>query len=793
MGYVSKELDGDIMNVRVNKKVNVGVLVGKALTYHPQELVQGIYQAAKDYDANVIYILGTQRTQDDDVLKEFGDAENYDYQINTIYDYPNLAGLDVLIISYGTIGVHLAVNDKAMFLEKFSNIPYIVLEDEDDGNYIISDNYQGMQTIIEHLVVDHQYKKVAFISGPKGNLDAMQRKQAYIDTMKSHGLEIPEGYICYGNFSAASGVIVEELLQKYPDLEAVACANDEMALGAFETCRRMEIRIGEELAITGYDNCSLSEDMDPPLTTVDQNGFDMGYRALKEAVNLVKGSDRIVMKIPASFCKRESCGCVVQKKSQSIAFENSQYLLTHVEETAADIADRIVKNRENKDLLAVARSNIEELLHFIYDIYLNDNIMIDAEEQRKQLLYLVRRIINGDYGKVITASILIKELGEVFQAFQSQEIQPEKKSRILMISTSLEEYVYSCMFRQKEQDYNYYRTQSSMNSFFERKLMENISDEQQMFYNCVKGLKFMGLRGAMVCVTKEPVLCKLGKEWECPKELYLAAMFNQDEMIAFEEKERPVINEEHGLTSFFTQDYIQNYMTFPLFSGENHYGILLCDAEPEDMSSAYTYSLTLGSVLRFMQISKAEKVVQNKLHGSMRLLQEKNKVLSFISAFDELTGMLNRRGFGEKAFEFTKKNLGKQAYFVFGDLDHLKEINDKYGHAEGDYAIIQCARVLNSNCGKNDLVGRIGGDEFIMMIASDETDFEEQIRQNIKESFAELNHSSDKPFYVEASIGVKSFICDEEFDFSGILQQSDKVMYESKKKRRASVIREENR
>ena len=137
--------------------------------------------------------------------------------------------------------------------------------------------------------------------------------------------------------------------------------------------------------------------------------------------------------------------------------------------------------------------------------------------------------------------------------------------------------------------------------------------------------------------------------------------------------------------------------------------------------------------------------------------------------------------------------MGKQAYFVFGDLYHLKEINDQYGHAEGDYAIIQCARVLNSNCGKDDLVGRIGGDEFIMMIASDEKDFETQIRNNIKNAFAELNESSGKPFYVEASIGVKAFVCEEEFDFSGILQQSDKVMYESKKKRRASVLREENR
>lgn len=793
LGEVYKKLDGDVMDVKVNKKVTVGVLVGKALTYHPQELVQGIYQAAKDYDANVIYILGTQRTQDDDALKEFGDTGQYDYQINTLYDYPNLAGVDVLIISYGTIGVHLSVNDKALFLRKFSKIPYIVLEDEDEGNYIISDNYQGMKTIVEHLVVDHKYKKVAFISGPKGNLDAMQRKQAYVDTMKEHGLEIPEEYIRYGDFSAASGVIVEELLKKYPDLEAVACANDEMALGAFETCHRMGIRVGEELAITGYDNCSLSEDMDPPLTTVDQNGFDMGYRALKEAVHLVKGCDRIVMKIPASFCRRESCGCVMKKKSQFLACENSEYLLTHVEETSAEIADRIVKNKENKDLVTTARKHIEELLHFVYDVYLNEDVMADAEEQRKQLLYLVRRIINGEYGKVITASILLKELGEVFQAFRSQEIQLEKKSRILMVSTSLEEYVYSCMFRQKEQDYNYYRTKSTMNCFFERKLMENINDEQQMYYSCVKSLKFIGIRGAMICVTKEPVLCKMGETWVCPKELYLAAIFNKENMISFHEKERPVIDEEHGISAFFEHEYVQNYMTFPLFSGENHYGILLCDAEPEDISSAYTYSLTLGSVLRFMQISKAEKLVQNKLHGSMRLLQEKNKVLSFISAFDEMTGMLNRRGFGEKAFDFTRKNFGKMAYFVFADLDHLKEINDKYGHAEGDYAIIQCARVLNSNCGKDDLVGRIGGDEFIMMIASDKEDFEAEIRKDVKASFEELNQASHKPFYVEASIGVKSFVCGDDFDFSGILQQSDKVMYESKKKRRTSIVREENR
>lgn len=781
------------MNERATKRVNVGVLVGKALTYHPQEVVQGIHQAAKDYDANVIYLLGTQRTKDDDVLREFGAAENYDYQINTVYDYSNLAAVDVLIVSYGTIGVHLSVNDKELFLERFRDIPHVVLEDEDEGNYIISDNYQGMQTIVQHLIEDHGYKKVAFIAGPEGNLDAEQRKNAYVDTMKAHGLEIPEGYICYGDFSTASGAIIEGLLQKFPDLEAVACANDEMALGAYKSCRRLGVRVGEQLAITGYDNCSLAEDLDPPLTTVDQNGFDMGYRALKAAMKLVKGADRIAMKIPASFCKRESCGCVTQRTLHMTAFKNSESMLSHVELKAIEIANRIVKNKDNVDLLSVATKNVEELLHFMYKLYSDDSVMIDAEEHRKHLVFLLRQIISGKYGKAITATILLRELRVVFDAFWVREVRPEKQCRILMISAQVEEYIYSCMYRYKELEYNAYRTRASMNSFFERKLMENITDGQQLLYSCVNSLEFMGIQGAMVCLTKDPISCKPGEAWVKPNEIYLAAMFNDECIVAYEEKDRPLINKEHGLTSFFKNDKNHNYMTFPLFSGENHYGILMCDGVPEDVDSAYAYSLTLGNVLRFMQMSKAEKLVQTKLQGSMRLLQEKNKVLSFISAYDELTNMLNRRGFGEKAFEFTKKNLGKQAYFVFGDLDHLKEINDKYGHAEGDYAIIQCARVLNSNCGKDDLVGRIGGDEFIMMIASDEKDFETQIRNNIKNAFAELNESSGKPFYVEASIGVKAFVCEEEFDFSGILQQSDKVMYESKKKRRASVLREENR
>lgn len=774
------------------KRINVGVLIGKINTYHPQELVHGIYQAAKDYDVNVIFMLASQRTQNDTVFHEVGDISQYDFLMNTVYDYADLAGVDVLIVSYGTIGVHLTENNKEKFLNKFSHIPYIVLEDEDEGNFIISDNYQGMKANVEHLIVDHKYKRVGYISGPKGNVDARQRMKAYVDAMNEHGLDIPEDYIIYGDFSTASGAVVSELLEKHPDLEAVVCANDEMAIGAFNTCKQMGLRIGEDIAITGYDNCELAQSMDPPLTTVNQNGYDMGYRALKEAVRLGQGSERIALRVPAAFCKRGSCGCISRRRDSRYGNSDPEELLAHADELAREITDKVVLNKESITFSDKVFVHMKDLIEYMIHTCLLDESKSQEDYDKNRLIHLVRHITNSQYGQFISMEPFLKELGNLFHSYIFGDLEQGKRMRLYKALTSLNEYVYSCMLEQKEKEYNEYQINVAMSPIFERKLVESIHDEQQMYFDCVKGLKQIGARSAMICVTRQPVVCRPGMEWHCPKELMLASYFDQDNMMSFSEKERPVISRENGIFTMVDDKKNRSYMTFPLFAQNCHYGMIACDVDPDKVMSVYVYSLTIGSVLRFMQLSTNERLAQSKLQSSMRLLEEKNKVLSFISAFDELTGMLNRRGFGEKAFEFNKMNWGKHAYFIFADLDHLKEINDKFGHADGDYAIIQCARVLNSSCRNYDLVGRMGGDEFMMMLASEEDDFENKIRHRIKKAFDDLNARSGKPYLVEASIGIKQFICNDDFDFSSMLQQSDQVMYESKKKRRTTIVREEN-
>ena len=230
-------------------------------------------------------------------------------------------------------------------------------------------------------------------------------------------------------------------------------------------------------------------------------------------------------------------------------------------------------------------------------------------------------------------------------------------------------------------------------------------------------------------------------------------------------------------------------MLFLLFSGETQYGLLACEIEEEEFPFFYVISLQIGLSLRYLEISKAESARRREMSRDMEAIREKNRVLGIISEYDELTGLLNFRGFMEHIKRICQTGNGQKGYMIYGDLDHLKEINDTWGHPEGNFALRSVASILKGCLRSNDILGRVGGDEFIMMLECEEEDFGTTFRERVKIACDRFNEKSGKPFLVEISLGITEFYPNIATDIQQVISLADRQLYEAKKNRRKSVSR----
>jgi diguanylate cyclase (GGDEF)-like protein/PAS domain S-box-containing protein len=167
---------------------------------------------------------------------------------------------------------------------------------------------------------------------------------------------------------------------------------------------------------------------------------------------------------------------------------------------------------------------------------------------------------------------------------------------------------------------------------------------------------------------------------------------------------------------------------------------------------------------------------------------ELEQLLREASLTDELTKLSNRRGFmalGEQQLANASRH-GRALLVVFADLDEMKRINDEYGHDEGDRALIAVADVLRSTFRRGDIIARLAGDEFAVL-AEGELDSASAVEARLRANLERANAKAGKPYALSISIGVVCSATAEQRSLAELLLSADKLMYESKRRRRESA------
>jgi two-component system cell cycle response regulator len=233
-------------------------------------------------------------------------------------------------------------------------------------------------------------------------------------------------------------------------------------------------------------------------------------------------------------------------------------------------------------------------------------------------------------------------------------------------------------------------------------------------------------------------------------------------------------------------------------------GLDLCQRLRADVHRGYTYIILLTSIAEKDNVVKglaagaddyltkpfdpAELMgrigVGRRIIDLHRQIDAKNKLLEEMAHSDPLTGLPNRRAIEEWAGRQLRgaARHGFPYWVVLADLDSFKSINDTYGHEGGDALLQKFAEILKTVIRASDICGRLGGDEFLLVITHVEADSINKTVERFREKLAEQQFQiGDEKVTITASFGIAGFHGKEIVDFNTLVRRADKALYAAKR------------
>ncbi|MCR4684485.1 MAG: GGDEF domain-containing protein [Lachnospiraceae bacterium] len=648
------------------KQIRVGCMFWNYLADRTQQFVRELWELFEEMGISAKFYIGTENHfYMNDVMTE---ASKYDYQYSCLSAYSRYEQFDLLIISGGTLTISRSREEAERVLSMLPKVPTIFLENSRDGEYSrshILDNADGIRQCTEHLITVHHCRRIAFISGPKENISAQERKRAFYETMEAHGLHVSEEDFVQGNYGESVDELIEPLFTREEHPEAIVSANDEMALAVYRVAKKHGLTIGKDVLLTGFDDISVAPYLDPPLTTVRQDYHEMARQVMTLGMQMLQGDMPESVVYRPGMIVRGSCGCGMCEKTKTI------------QKTEADqdkLVSSFVKLRNMRQrLLSGATMN---------------RAMLNAHDQ-------------NSYRNMIASMMQIENL---------------QTGRMLLLNPS---------------------------RVLKR---EDIFDLPDAVYQAIS--------------------CHEGKV-EAPAEENMQKILLDEAPDDFDKET------DQGCS-----------VVFLLFFEEFQYGVLELKIRYEEIEHYYMLSLEIGLGLRYLDLIKAEEAARAEL-------EDKNRKLDFAAYHDALTTVYNRNGFLQQEREVLHRYIGRPVAVLMADLDHLKQINDTYGHAQGDHAITLTSNALAEVLGcYKPVIGRTGGDEFSAIFpVADDFDAQECV-ERIHQYCDDFNRNSDLPYYLGISAGCLKFTARDDMKLRELFAEADVLLYADKKRRRLMIIKE---
>lgn len=284
----------------------IALLMGQADEYYQAQFVEGFTSKAFENDIDVV-IFGSYLKYQNSRVREIGETS-----IFSLVPYEEFDAVAVMADTLQSPGLSDSLEE---IIHERCKCPVIFVDKE--SKYfpsIFPNHYEDAKKLVNHLIEEHGYTDIAYLTGKAWHQYSRQRLQGFIDAMSEHGLNVGKERVFYGDFWYTSGEnLGDRLIKKGGKLpQAIACANDCMAIGLATALTDGGLRIPEDIAVIGYDSMEEGRYSPAPITSVKLPARAMGVHALENLLDWMNGREAKPFTELGEFFRGSSCGCTKQ-------------------------------------------------------------------------------------------------------------------------------------------------------------------------------------------------------------------------------------------------------------------------------------------------------------------------------------------------------------------------------------------------------------------------------------------------------------------------------------------------
>ena len=735
------------------KRLHFGVLFTTTDNACLCSIWNGIYDYARVNDIHLTAYFGTYQSTDDDVA----------LHLETCFDTIRCSkSLDGLILFAGFLTKHIDINSFTDYISGVpSHIPAVSISYPMPGiPSVLVDNVAGIYDAVEHLIRVHGKKKIAFIKGPDGHPEAEDRLLGYKNALAANGIIYDEGYVLPGNFSRESGSnAVAELMDKRKlSADAIVASDDETAIGVLSELKNRKIAVPTDVAVTGFNDDRASATFIPSMSTVRQGFFEIGSASAETLCKIINGEQVGDVKYVAPvFMPRQSCGCY--EKVFSVKELKREDAPAEGDSLASFALRNIIQLFKN----TVPQQQVKTWVAGLIDT------LKDKPFDRDKFLHLFDDVLVSFSHYSMDFSLWYEALNQLSASVECYAGEVDCLHTTLSTLFYATTLVYDiCLKDEKTNEFHLSDTRVIL-----RRVVNNLIilfDVDSLAEELYRLFPELSLNTTLIGLYRTPVK---STEPDADRSIKTLIGFDGDRKFNISHNTwNPILFSDYSTIDSFDFERERRALFFiPLYFRDEEAGVLLLSYDTQTPVEAYeTLRINISTALKGAELMSK---------------------IQTLSITDELSGLLNRRGFFQYAYSripHLSRDSERMPYVMFMDMDGLKNINDTYGHKEGDAAISAFANILKDTLREEDIIGRIGGDEFVVFSSVKSERDGEQVVKRIRDELDRYNSKKLHPYVISACIGNVVLADTTNECFEAAMLSADSVLYEEKTKKRINGL-----